>query len=594
MKELKELNKYFLKYRFRMITGVIIIISAKIVVLFIPQLFGEAISLIAEQAENPLDKNNFKIQLTQKIAWILGAALVNGILIFLMRQTIINVSRYVEFDLKNEIYQHYQKLSLNFYKKNRTGDLMSRITEDVSKVRLYFGPAIMYSINTITLFTIALTYMFQKAPLLSFYTILPLPILSITIYFLSKKINVNSKNVQEHLAKLSSFVQETFSGITVMKSYVLEPINKSDFNYLAQQQKKKRLQLSIIQAFFYPLMLLLIGTSNLIVIYIGGQQYISGQIENIGTIAEFIIYVNMLTWPVASIGWVSSMVQEAEASQGRINHFLKQKPEIVNTIAARQNIKGDIEFEDVHFSYPDTNIKALKGISFLLKEGQTLAIIGKTGSGKSTILELIGRLYEPNSGNIKLDGNSIEKLNLFDLRNSIGYVPQDPFLFSESIESNIKFGAASSSKEQVIATAKKAAVHENIVQFKRGYQTILGERGITLSGGQKQRISIARALIKNSPILLLDDCLSAVDTKTEEKILSTLNKEITKKTAIIVSHRISSIKNADHIIVLEEGRIIQAGTHQQLISIKGYYKELFQKQLLEFNKENARDQDGST
>lgn len=581
MKELKYLNNYFLKYRYRIGLGVLIVIGSKVFALFIPQLIGKSISLISDQITNPSSTGVFRLQISLNILYIFGAAIITGIFTFLMRQTIINVSRYVEFDLKNEIYNHYQQLSIAFYKRNRTGDLMSRISEDVSKVRMYFGPAVMYTINTLTLFVVAFFYMYNKSPELMLYTILPLPFLSVSIYFLSKLIHKQSTAVQAHLSRLSSSTQEFFSGIWITKAYALEPQTAETFSELANSQRKKRLELSKIQALFFPLMLLLIGISNLLVIYIGGKQYINGQIEEIGIIAEFIIYVNMLTWPVASIGWVTSLVQEAEASQKRINEFLKEVPSIVNPTKKDTPIIGSIAFKDVHFTYEDTNIEALKGISFEVEKGKTLAVIGNTGSGKSTILELIGRLYDVQKGNIEIDGINIKALNLKSLRTAIGFVPQDPFLFSDSLKNNIKFGKNKATDPEVIKAAKKAMVHSNIIKFKNGYDTILGERGITLSGGQKQRVSIARAFIKNPKILLFDDCLSAVDTETEEQILNNIELVTKEKTTIIVSHRISSAKNADNIIVLNDGVITQQGTHDTLISVEGYYKELYQKQLRE-------------
>ena len=581
MKELQFLNKYFIKYRFRIILGILITIASKIFALFTPQLIGKSITLISDQIKAPVDTEVFRYEMSLNILYIIGAAIATGLFTFLMRQTIINVSRYVEFDLKNEIYNHYQHLSIAFYKRNRTGDLMSRISEDVSKVRMYIGPAVMYTINTLTLFIVALFYMYNKAPSLTLYTILPLPVLSISIYFLSKLIHKQSTIVQAHLSTLSSSTQEFFSGIWITKAYALETQTEETFSNLANAQREKRLGLSKIQAVFYPLMLLLIGASNLLVIYIGGQQYMDGQIQDLGTIAEFIIYVNMLTWPVASIGWVTSLVQEAEASQKRINEFLKESPSIQSPIETPSSIGGEIVFKDVYFTYEDTNIEALKGVSFEVKKGKTLAIIGNTGSGKSTILELIGRLYDVDRGTIEIDGKSIKTLNLNSLRSNIGFVPQDPFLFSDTLKNNIKFGNQNATDLEVIDAAKKAVVHENILNFKKGYDTILGERGITLSGGQKQRVSIARAFIKKPQILLLDDCLSAVDTETEEQILNNIELVTTNKTTIIVSHRISSAKNADSIVVLNDGVITQKGTHDTLISVEGYYKELYQKQLRE-------------
>lgn len=583
MKELQYLNKYFIKYKYRVILGVIIVACAKTFSLFTPRLIGDVITLVANQISNPIDDASFKSAIGLKILFIIGAAIATGVFTFLMRQTLINVSRYIEFDLKNEIYAHYQRLCLPFYKQNRTGDLINRISEDVGKVRMYVGPALMYTINMITLFLVALAYMYSKAPSLTLYTIIPLPILSVSIYFLSKFIHKRSTIVQEQLSTLTSATQEIFSGITVTKAYALEDETEENFTDLSNDQRKKRLNLTKTQAFFFPLMLLLIGTSNLLVIYVGGQQYINGEIAELGTIAEFIIYVNMLTWPVASVGWVTSLVQQAEASQKRINAFLKQKPSVFNTKKQPSIIKGKIEFKNVRFTYRDTNIEALKGVSFTLEQGKTLAVIGKTGSGKTTILELIGRMYNATKGNITIDDISIKNVNLHSLRDSIGYVPQDPFLFSDTLNNNIKFGKNNATNQEVVQAAKDAAVHNNIINFSKGYDTILGERGITLSGGQKQRVSIARAFIKSPQILLLDDCLSAVDTETEEQILNTIEKISKNTTTIIVSHRISSVKNADHIIVLEDGQIIQEGTHNQLVRKNGYYKTLYKKQLQEFS-----------
>lgn len=583
MKELRYLNKYFIKYKYKVILGVIIVACAKIFSLFTPRLIGDVITLVANQISNPIDDASFKSAIGLKILFIVGAAITTGVFTFLMRQTLINVSRYIEFDLKNEIYAHYQRLCLPFYKQNRTGDLINRISEDVGKVRMYVGPALMYTINMVTLFIVALAYMYSKAPSLTLYTIIPLPILSVSIYFLSKFIHKRSTIVQEQLSTLTSATQEIFSGITVTKAYALEDETEENFTDLSNDQRKKRLNLTKTQAFFFPLMLLLIGTSNLLVIYIGGQQYINGEIAELGTIAEFIIYVNMLTWPVASVGWVTSLVQQAEASQKRINAFLKQKPSVFNTEKQQSIIKGKIEFKNVHFTYKDTNIEALKGVSFTVEQGKTLAVIGKTGSGKTTILELIGRMYNTTKGDIKIDDISIKNVNLHSLRDSIGYVPQDPFLFSDTLNNNIKFGKNNATNQEVIQAAKDAVVHDNIINFSKGYNTILGERGITLSGGQKQRVSIARAFIKSPQILLLDDCLSAVDTETEEQILNTIEKISKNMTTVIVSHRISSVKNADHIIVLEDGQIIQEGTHNQLVRKNGYYKTLYKKQLQEFS-----------
>ncbi|OBQ55355.1 ABC transporter ATP-binding protein [Tamlana sp. s12] len=581
MKELQHLNKYFYKYKTHLLLGIVITIVARIFLLFTPRYVKKIFVIIEDAFKNNATEAAVKADLTEAILYIIGAAFIGGILTFFMRQTIINVSRYIEYDLKNEIYEQYQKLSLNFYKKNRTGDLMNRITEDVGRVRMYAGPAIMYSINTIALFVIVIIYMVNASPKLTLYTILPLPILSIIIYKLSKEIHKRSTIVQEYLSQLSTFTQESFSGISVIKAYGIEPQTASNFNTLAKESKDKQIDLNKVQAWFFPMMVLLIGASNLLVIYVGGMQYINGEIKSIGTIAEFIIYVNMLTWPVATVGWVTSIVQQAEASQKRINEFLKIVPEIKNNNANHSEITGDVQFKDVYFTYDDTNIQALKGISFHIKPGDSLAILGKTGSGKSTVLDLVGRLYDIDQGSILINDTEIAALNLVDLRNSIGYVPQDAFLFSDSIKTNIKFGKHDATDDDVIEAAKNAQVHKNIMKFNKGYDTILGERGITLSGGQKQRVSIARAIIKSPKILLFDDCLSAVDTETEEKILNNINRISKGKTSIIVSHRISAAKNADKIIVLDDGKIVQEGTHDTLINIDGYYKELYLKQLSE-------------
>ncbi|MCT8340938.1 ABC transporter ATP-binding protein/permease [Flavobacteriaceae bacterium TK19130] len=581
MKELKYLNKYFRKYWGRLLLGLLITIAASIFKIVVPKVIGDSVDVVRQYLDGTItDLEVVKSELLEDILWILGAALLAAFFTFIMRQTIIVVSRYIEYDLKNEVFQQYERLSLAFYKQNRTGDLMNRISEDVSKVRLYVGPAVMYSTTTVTLFIVAISYMFYIAPTLTLYAVAPLPILSIAIYRLSVAINKRSTIVQQYLSKLTSYTQESFSGVAVIKAYGIEPRTNRGFEDLAEQSREKNIDLAKVQALFFPLMILLIGASNILVIYIGGLQYINGTID-FGTIVEFLIYVNMLTWPVAIVGWVSSMVQQAEASQKRINEFLNHVPTVQNKVESPTEINGQIRFENVTFTYPDTNITALKGLSFSINPGETLSIIGHTGAGKSTILELIGRLYDIEEGQILIDGKPITEMNLEILRSSIGYVPQDAFLFSESIKDNIRFGKETASEQEVIEAAKRAAVHDNIVGFSKGYDTVLGERGITLSGGQKQRVSIARAIIKDPSILLFDDCLSAVDTETEEEILQNLHEISQNKTTIIVSHRVSSAKNADHIIVLDEGTIIQRGTHSELIQQQGYYKELYEKQLSE-------------
>lgn len=581
MKELQYLNKYFVKYKFHFLLGILITIVAQIFSLFTPKLVSQSFQAIESFHSSKMTSEMIKAELIENVFWIIGTTLIAGVLTFLMRQTLIVMSRHVEFDLKNEVFKHYEVLDQNFYKRNRTGDLMNRISEDVGKVRMYVGPAVMYTINTFIRFTVVIIYMYNVSPLLTLYTLLPLPILSFIIFRLSTEINKRSTTFQQYLSKISSFTQEIFSGIRVVKAYALEKQYQEKIIDLAKESKTKSMSLARVQSLFGPLMIALIGVSNLVVIYFGGLMYIEGTIKSIGTIAEFILYVNMLTWPVASIGWVSSLVQEAEASQKRINEFLKIEPEIKNKATENTNIKGEIEFKNVTFTYEDTEITALKNISFTVKKGETLAILGQTGSGKSSILSLITRMYDIKEGQINIDGKAIDQVNLYDLRNSIGIVPQDAFLFSDTIKNNIKFGKEDATDEAVMTAAKNAVVHDNIMNFNAQYETILGERGITLSGGQKQRVSIARAIIKNPQILLFDDCLSAVDTETEEQILNNLLQISKDKTTIIVSHRVSSAKNADKIIIIEEGQIIQEGSHNQLVNQPGYYAELYLKQLSE-------------
>lgn len=553
---------------------------ARILLLFTPGLIRESVNVIDDFRKGDIiDIGLVQNELIQNIFLILLAAISAGIFTFLTRQTIINVSRYVEFDLKNEIYVQYQKLSLSFYKKNQTGDLMNRISEDVSRVRMYFGPAIMYSVNTITLLIITFFYMYRQSPELTLYTVSPLPILSYTIFKLSGIINIRSRIVQESLSKLSSFTQEIFTGIQIVKSYAIQEPKSNQFNQLSEINKTNQINLVKMQALFFPLMILLIGVSNIFVIYIGGKQYLDGRIENIGIIAEFIIYVNMLTWPVASLGWISSIVQQAEASQKRINEFLKEKSEITNKTKAYKKLTGKIEFKNVSFTYEESKIQALKDVDFVIEQNKSLGLIGITGSGKTTALKLLTRMYNLNSGQILIDNKIITEFDLESLRKQIGVVPQDSFLFSDSIINNIRFGDEKANKKEVEEVCKIAGIHDEIIKFKKGYDTILGERGVNLSGGQKQRICIARALIKKPKILILDDCLSALDTETELKVIKSLKNYIKNTTTIISSHRLSSVQNLDEIVVLGDGKIIQKGNHEQLIKEKGYYKELFQKQL---------------
>ncbi|KQS47634.1 MULTISPECIES: ABC transporter ATP-binding protein [Flavobacterium] len=578
MKELQYLNKYFTKYKYHFLLGIITTIAAQIFSLYTPKLIGNSINALTQKQ---FDSETTKNILLENIVWVLVTTIIAGVLTFLMRQTLIVMSRYVEFDLKNEVFRQYENLSQNFYKKNRTGDLMNRISEDVSKVRMYVGPAVMYTINTFIRFAVVIVQMYIISPKLTLYTLLPLPILSYLIFKLSNEINIRSGIFQQNLSQLSSYTQEVFSGIRVIKAYSLEDKSQGEFSELSEESREKSMKLAKTNALFGPLMILLIGMSNLVVIYVGGMMYINGSIKSIGVIAEFILYVNMLTWPVASLGWVSSMIQEAEASQKRINEFLKIQPEIKNKTLESSIIEGKITFNHVSFTYEDTNITALNKVSFTIQKGETLAILGKTGSGKSTILNLISRLYDIKDGEITIDNHNIKDLNLHDVRNSIAFVPQDAFLFSDTIMNNIKFGKENATEAEVIEAAKKAVVHNNIMGFNEQYQTVVGERGITLSGGQKQRVSIARAIIKDSNILLLDDCLSAVDTETEEAILNNLLEICKDKTTILVSHRVSSAKNADKIIILDNGQIIQQGSHNQLVNQEGYYKDLYLKQLSE-------------
>ena len=583
MKELKYLNKYLLKYKWKLLLGIIITIVSRVFSLFTPKIVGNSMTLIENSILNIKEtSDNLEILLARNILIILVASLVSGFFTFLMRQTIINVSRFIEFDLKNDVYNHYQSLCPLFYKTNRTGDLMSRITEDVSKVRMYVGPAIMYSINTVTLFIIVIIFMFSISPSLTIYSLLPLPILSFTIYTLSKKIHSKSTFVQEKLAKLSTFSQEVFSGIKIIKTYNMQEIVTENFDSLSKSSKRSSISLSKVQAFFFPLMILLIGISNIIVIYVGGNQYIDGKIE-IGVIAEFIIYITMLTWPVAVVGWVTSIIQQAEASQKRINAFLKTEPSIKNYGKSSNSESSEITFKNVSFKYPKTKSYALEGINFTIDSGKTLGIIGKTGSGKSTILELITRSYDVTSGKIYLGSSELSSYDLKSLSSFISYIPQNPFLFSDTIQENIKFGNFKANKKQVIKVAKNSSIHLDISSFKDKYETLLGERGVNLSGGQIQRVTIARALLKKSKILLLDDCLSSVDAKTERIILRELRKTKIDETVIIVSNKISSIMHADLIIVIDNGVIVEKGTHKKLLSNNGFYKKLVQKQLENVN-----------
>ena len=579
MKELKYLNKFFLKYRNRIVIGVLITIIARVFALVAPNLIGDSITLIEKYfLLEEISRENLEKNLLNNILLIIGSALTAAVFTFLMRQTLINMSRFIEFDLKNVIYSKYQELDQTFYKVNRTGDLMNRISEDVSKVRMYVGPALMYTINTATLFVIIISYMISVSPSLTLYTIIPLPFLSYLIFKLSKHINIKSKSVQESLSKLTTFTQESFSGISVIKSNTIEDVVVNQMSEYSDDTKQKNIDLAKFQSWFFPLMILLIGISNLIVIFVGGNKYIIGEIE-LGILAEFIIYVNMLTWPVATVGWVTSIVQQAEASQKRINEFLKQKTRIENLNKKQYEIFGDIKFEHVTYQYEETNIKALNNLSFEIKKGQSLGILGGVGTGKSTIAELIVRNFDPTIGKVFIDGKNLRKHNLDLIRKNVGYVPQSTFLFSDTILNNIKFGNPESSFEKIIKYAKISNVHDDIMKFGEQYNSVLGERGINISGGQKQRIAIARAMIKEPSILILDDSLSAVDTKTEDLIFKNVFKKESTSTKIIISHRVSTLKYCDNIIVLKDGEIIQSGNHNKLKNEAGYYKEIYSEQM---------------
>jgi ATP-binding cassette, subfamily B, multidrug efflux pump len=591
MKDLAHLNKFFYKYRWRLIPGVIFVIISNIFGVLPAKVIKIAFDLVTDNIStyrlfDGFDRQELVYQMFGYSLLFFGItvlllALLRGIFLFFMRQTIILMSRHIEFDLKNEIYEHYQHLSMSFFRRNNTGDLMNRVTEDVSRVRMYVGPAIMYTINTVVLFLLVIIAMISVNLKLAVLSLLPLPILAFTIYYVHNIINEKSEKIQERLSKLSGFVQETFSGIRVIKAYVREEETKEKFAAESNAYKKDSLALVQVQATFYPTMLLLVGLSTIVTVYVGGIEVMNGTITS-GNIAEFIVYVNQLTFPVTSLGWITSLVQRAAASQKRINEFLNTSSDIVSTNKEPFHLKGHIEFKNVSFTYPDTGIKALQNVSFEANPGEFLAIIGRTGSGKSTLANLLMRMYDADEGLILIDGKPINQLNLSHYRSQTGFVPQDVFLFSDTIANNIAFGETSKSDTSKIErAAKQAAVYDNIIEFDTGFETMIGERGITLSGGQKQRVSIARALIKNPQLLVFDDCLSAIDTKTEEEILRNLGGNLNGKTSIIIAHRVSTIKNADKIIVLEQGKVVEQGTHLELLNHAGVYKEMYEKQLLE-------------
>lgn len=590
MKDLAHLNKFFVKYIWYLIPGVLFVIISNVFIVLPAQVVRVALDLVMENIgmyhlfagfnRQQMIYDIFGTSLLLFGVLILVLYLIRGLFLFFQRQTIILMSRHIEYDQKNEIYAHYQKLSLAFYRRHSTGDLMNRVTEDVSRVRMYLGPGIMYSVNTIVLFILVTYAMLTVNVRLAVFSIAPMPILAVIIYYVNNVINFRSEKIQERLSALSSFVQENFSGIRIMKSYVREGHARERFAAESEDYKVHSMALVKVQAAFYPLMLFLVGLANVITIYIGGVEVMKGTITP-GNIAEFLVYLNLLTFPVMALGWVTSLIQRAAASQKRINEFLHQQPEIVSPDVPKRSIGGLIEFKNVSFIYSDTGIQALKNVSFTAHPGEMVAIIGRTGSGKSTIANLLLRMYDVTGGEILIDDESVKQLNLEGYRSQIGFVPQEVFLFSDTIANNIAFSADTLDMPKIEQAAKDAAVYGNIMGLEHGFETLIGERGVTLSGGQKQRVSIARAIFKHPQILVFDDCLSAVDTRTEEEILRNLGRIMPGKTNIIIAHRISTIKNADKILVMDNGEIIEQGNHQQLMQLRGTYFELYEKQLLE-------------
>ncbi|NLR93128.1 ABC transporter ATP-binding protein [Flammeovirga agarivorans] len=587
MKELAFLNKYIYRYGFRLTLGIIFMIISNIFAIAPAQVVRYALDLVVDtlktqtllegaELHSVFIDDFFKTVLLYG-AVIVSMALLRGIFLFLVRQTIIVMSRLIEFDLKNDIFEHYQKLTLSFYRRNNTGDLMARISEDVSKVRMYLGPAIMYSINMVISFILTIGIMLSINVHLTFWALFPLPLLSISIYFVNNVINKKSELIQQQLSSMSTFVQEAFSGIRVIKAFVREKESLSQFTDNATEYQNRQLELAKVNSMFYPLMLFLIGLSTILTVYVGGIEVEKGTITP-GVIAEFIMYVTLLTWPVTSLGWVTSIVQRAAASQKRINEFLNETPEIVSTSDEVQEIKGNLKFENVSLVYPDSGIKALDDLSFEIESGKTLAILGTTGSGKSTVASLISRLYDPTSGKILVDNKDLKSYNLHDIRSQINMAPQDVFLFSNTLRNNIAFAKENATEAEIVEATKNAGLWENIQHMEHGLDTIVGERGITLSGGQKQRTTIARAILGSPKILVLDDSLSAVDTKTENQILNNLQNVMHNKTSVIISHRVSSAKLADKIIVLHEGKIIEQGTHDELLNLEGHYNTLYEQQ----------------
>jgi len=584
VKALRHLNRYLYKYRWRFLAGVLFVAISVVFRIYPAQLVRQSFDAIEQSFETApagsVDPGDLKSKLVLYGLAIIGSSLLAGVFMFFMRQTIIVMSRHIEYDLKNEIFDQYQKLSLGFYKTHSTGDLMNRISEDVSRVRMYIGPAIMYAVNVVITLVMVIAIMLSINVELTLYVLAPLPVLSYAIYKISVAINQRSERVQAKLSDLSTYVQEAFSGIRVLKVYVQEPRVSDEFAALSDEYRGLNEKLYKVDALFFPLMSLLIGLSTLATIYIGGLQTIAGEISA-GNIAEFVLYVNLLTWPVASIGWVSSIVQRAEASQERINEFLREHPEIQNQGQLGPDPKGQIEFRKVGFTYPDSGIRALNDLSFVVEQGQTLAVLGKTGSGKSTLTALLGRLYDPTEGEIYLDGKPLREWDLGQLRRSLGFVPQDAFLFSETLKYHIAFGTHAASDTDIEKAAQAAEIHETILGFPEGYATRVGERGLSLSGGQKQRVSIARALVGHPALLVFDDCLSAVDTETESKILSNLLEISRNRSTLLISHRVSTVMHADLIVVLDKGEVVERGTHEALMALGGIYADLYRRQLEE-------------
>lgn len=588
MKELSHLNKYLVKYKKLLILGIIFLAISNYFAVWPARVVRYALDYVTESfglyrsfegsSLSDILFDEFQIGILIIGALMILMALLRGFFLFLVRQTIIVMSRKIEYDLKNEVYEQYQNLPLSFYRRNNTGDLMNRISEDVSRVRMYLGPGIMYGINLLILFPMVIYEMLRVNAELTFYALLPLPVLSVSIYLVNNIINKRSEEIQESLSDLSTHVQEAFSGIRVIKAFVREFDSSRQFKIQSEGYKHKSLKLTFVNALFFPLIMALIGLSIILTIYIGGTKVINGEITY-GNIAEFVLYVNMLTWPVTALGWITSIIQRAAASQKRINQFLQEKNDIQSTNNIVKDINGKLVFDQVNFTYPDSGIHALKDISFSVNPGESIAIIGTTGSGKSTIANMILRLYDSTSGQVHIDDKEIAAYDISSLRSQMGYVPQDVFLFSDSIANNISFGGDEISREDIIQAAKDADLYENIADFPKGFETMLGERGITLSGGQKQRTSIARAIVRNPKILILDDALSAVDTNTENTILQSLARIMKGRTSVIISHRVSSAKLADKIIVLDDGKIIEQGTNDSLLAQNGVYKELYDKQL---------------